>query len=49
MAFFAVTNALGISAQRWLYMQNRFNVETAERAIGKELAKIARVTEDAGA
>jgi addiction module HigA family antidote len=35
--------ALGTSAQLWLNLQNRFDVETAERAIGKELARISRV------
>jgi addiction module HigA family antidote len=35
--------ALGTSAQLWLNLQNRFDVETAERAIGKQLARISRV------
>jgi antitoxin HigA-1 len=35
--------ALGTSAQLWLNLQNRFDVETAERTIGKELARISRV------
>jgi len=35
--------ALGTSAQLWLNLQNRHDVETAERAIGKELARISRV------
>jgi antitoxin HigA-1 len=35
--------ALGTSAQLWLNLQNRFDVETAERAIGKQLARITRV------
>jgi antitoxin HigA-1 len=35
--------ALGTSAQLWLNLQNRFDVETAERAIGKELARISPV------
>jgi antitoxin HigA-1 len=35
--------ALGTSAQLWLNLQNRFDVETAEREIGKELARISRV------
>jgi antitoxin HigA-1 len=35
--------ALGTSAQLWLNLQNRFDVETAERAIGKELARISRI------
>lgn len=41
--------ALGTSAQLWLNLQNRYDVETAERAIGKELAKITRVINDAAA
>lgn len=44
-----LSKALGTSAQLWLNLQNRYDVETAERAIGKELAKIARVTGDAAA
>ena len=35
--------ALGTSAQLWLNLQNRFDVETAERAIGKQLARISKV------
>jgi antitoxin HigA-1 len=35
--------ALGTSAQLWLNLQNRFDVETTERAIGKQLARISRV------
>jgi antitoxin HigA-1 len=35
--------ALGTSAQLWLNLQNRFDVETAERTIGKQLARISRV------
>jgi addiction module HigA family antidote len=35
--------ALGTSAQLWLNLQNRFDMETAERAIGKELARISRI------
>ena len=44
-----LSKALGTSAQLWLNLQNRFDVETAERAIGKELGKIVRVTGDAAA
>ena len=44
-----LSKALGTSPQLWLNLQNRFDVETAERAIGKELAKITRVTSDAAA
>jgi plasmid maintenance system antidote protein VapI len=39
-----LSKALGTSAQIWLNLQNRYDVETAERAIGKQLAKIARLT-----
>lgn len=35
--------ALGTSAQLWLNLQNRHDVETAEHAIGKQLARISRV------
>jgi addiction module HigA family antidote len=35
--------ALGTSAQLWLNLQNRYDMETAERAIGKQLARISRV------
>src|SRR5512146_3166654 len=41
--------ALGTSAQLWLNLQNRYDVEIAERAIGRELAKIERVTGEAAA
>jgi len=44
-----LAKALGTSAQLWLNLQNRFDIETAERAIGKELGKIERVTGDAAA
>ncbi len=44
-----LSKALGTSAQLWLNLQNRFDVETAQRAIGRELAKIARVTSNAAA
>jgi len=30
--------ALGTSAQLWLNLQNRYDMETVERAIGKQLA-----------
>jgi addiction module HigA family antidote len=39
--------ALGTSTELWLNLQTRYDVETAERAIGKDLAKIARVTDAA--
>jgi addiction module HigA family antidote len=38
-----LSKALGTSAQLWLNLQNRYDVETAERAIGKQLAKIPRI------
>jgi addiction module HigA family antidote len=44
-----LAKALGTSAQLWLNLQNRYDVETAERAIGKQIAKIKRVTGDAAA
>ncbi len=31
------------SAQLWLNLQNRHDIETAERAIGKEFGRIARI------
>jgi addiction module HigA family antidote len=36
--------ALGTSAQLWLNLQNRYDMQMAEQAIGKQLAKIGRVT-----
>jgi addiction module HigA family antidote len=42
-----LSKALGTSAQLWLNLQNRFDVETAQRAIGKQIDKIKRVTADA--
>jgi addiction module HigA family antidote len=44
-----LSKALGTSAQIWLNLQNRYDVETAQRMIGKQLARIARVTSDAAA
>jgi addiction module HigA family antidote len=44
-----LSKALGTSAQLWLNLQNTYDVETAERAIGKELGKIVRVTGNAAA
>jgi addiction module HigA family antidote len=35
--------ALGTSAQLWLNLQNRFDVETTKQAIGKQLARISQV------
>src|SRR4051794_38159709 len=36
--------ALGTSAQFWLNLQNAYDVRTAEKQIGKDLAKIEPVT-----
>lgn len=36
--------ALATSAQLWLNLQNSFDMKTAERAIGNQLAHISRVT-----
>ena len=44
-----LSKALGTSAQLWLNLQNRYDVETAQRAIGKQIDKIKRVTSDAAA
>ena len=44
-----LSKALGTSAQLWLNLQNSYDVKTAQRAIGKQLAKIARVTAPAAA
>jgi addiction module HigA family antidote len=41
--------ALGTSAQLWLNLQNRYDMEIAERALGNKLARIARVTGKAAA
>jgi addiction module HigA family antidote len=41
--------ALGTSAQLWLNLQNRYDMETAERALGPKLARIERVTGKAAA
>jgi addiction module HigA family antidote len=42
-----LSKALGTTAQLWLNLQNRYDVETAQRAIGKQIDKIKRVTADA--
>ena len=44
-----LSKALGTSAQLWLNLQNHYDVETAQRAIGKQLARIARVNATAAA
>jgi addiction module HigA family antidote len=38
-----LSRALGTSAQLWLNLQIRYDMETAERALGRELTKIARI------
>lgn len=35
-----LSKALGTTAQFWLNLQNAFDLETAERAIGRDLAKV---------
>lgn len=42
-----LSKALGTTAQLWLNLQNRYDVKTAQRAIGKQIDKIKRVTADA--
>ncbi len=44
-----LSKALGTSAQLWLNLQNSYDLKTAERAIGKQLVKIVRVTGGAAA
>jgi antitoxin HigA-1 len=44
-----LSKALGTSSQLWLNLQSRYDVETAERTIGKQLARIKRVTAGAAA
>jgi addiction module HigA family antidote len=44
-----LSRALGTSAQLWLNLQNRYDMETAEQALGPKLARIARVTGKAAA
>lgn len=39
--------ALGTSAQLWLNLQNRYDVQVAENEIGKSLAKIEPIIERA--
>jgi antitoxin HigA-1 len=41
-----LSKALGTTSQLWLNLQNRYDVDTAQRAIGKQIAKIKRVTAD---
>jgi plasmid maintenance system antidote protein VapI len=38
-----LTKALSISAHLWLNLQNTYDVQTAEKEIGKDLAKIEPV------
>jgi antitoxin HigA-1 len=42
-----LSKALGTSAQLWLNLQNRYDVESTQRTIGKQIDKIKRVTADA--
>jgi|SRR5688572_17478208 addiction module HigA family antidote len=44
-----LSRALGTSAQLWLNLQNRHDIETAQRVIGRKLDKITRVTGGAAA
>ena len=41
--------ALGASAQLWMNLQNRYDVEIAKRQIGKKLDKIKRIVARAAA
>jgi antitoxin HigA-1 len=41
--------ALGTSAQLWMNLQNRYDVEIAKRQIGKKLDKIKRIVARAAA
>ena len=38
-----LAKALGTSAERWLNLQNAFDMQTARREISEDLAKIGRV------
>lgn len=42
-----LSRALGTSPELWLNLQNDYDVQIVQRQIGKTLAKIARVTDDA--
>jgi addiction module HigA family antidote len=42
-----LSKALGTTAGFWLNLQTQFDIATAERAIGKALAKIVPVSKDA--
>ena len=42
-----LSKALGTTAGFWLNLQTQFDIATAERAIGKALAKIVPVSRDA--
>ncbi|MDB5500187.1 MAG: higA [Tardiphaga sp.] len=44
-----LAKALNTSAQLWMNLQNAFDVRTAERQIGNELAKISSVNPAASA
>jgi len=42
-----LSKALGTSAQLWLNLQNRHDIETAQRALSKQIDRIKRVTASA--
>lgn len=44
-----LSRALGTSAELWLNLQSRYDIETAKRSIGRELDNITRVNDDAAA
>lgn len=44
-----LSKALGTSAQLWMNLQNRYDVEVAKRAIGKKLDKIEPIVGHAAA
>jgi plasmid maintenance system antidote protein VapI len=44
---FGLSKALGTMAGFWLNLQTQFDVATAEKAIGKALAKIVPISKDA--
>ncbi len=44
-----LSKALGTSAQLWLNLQNSYDVKVAQRAMGRQIDKIKRVTADTAA
>jgi addiction module HigA family antidote len=42
-----LSKALGTTARFWLNLQTQFDIATAEKAIGKALAKIVPISRDA--